>query len=67
MVHDGTAMSSNAELSSVSSRLHELIGRITEIAGGLGSEDHEGLGTELFEVERALRSAQRRLDRLIGR
>ena len=60
-------MSTDTELSSASSRLHELIGRITEIADGLGSQDHYGLESELFEVERALRAAQRRLDRLIGR
>ncbi len=60
-------MTARAELSSVATRLHELLGRISEIADGLGPEEKDEVGPELFEVERTLRSAERRLNRVLDR
>jgi hypothetical protein len=58
-------MSARAELSSVSTSLEELVGRITRIAEGLSGDDRDVVGPDLFEVERALRSARRRLSRIV--
>lgn len=58
-------MSARAELSSVSTRLHELVTRVTEIADRLADEERDEVGPELFEVERTLRTAERRLNRVL--
>ena len=58
-------MTARAELSSVATRLHELVSRVTEIANGLAGDEKEDVGPELFEVERMLRSAERRLNRVL--
>jgi hypothetical protein len=60
-------MTARAELSSVATRLHELLARVNEIADGLGGDERDNLGTELFEVERHLRTAERRLNRVLDR
>lgn len=60
-------MTARAELSSVATRLHELVARVSEIADDLASADKDDLGPELFEVERMLRSADRRLNRVLDR
>lgn len=60
-------MTARAELSSVATRLHELVGRVGEIAEGLAGDDRDNLGAELFEVERTLRNAERRLNRALDR
>jgi hypothetical protein len=60
-------MTTRAELSSVSTGVQELADRITQIAEGLLGDEREVVGPELFEVERSLRSAQRRLIRLLDR
>lgn len=60
-------MTARAELSSVSTRLHELVGRVTEIANGLGNDEKDDIGPELFEVERILKTAERRLSRVLDR
>jgi hypothetical protein len=54
-------MSARAELSSVATSLEELLARVTRIADGLSGDDRDLVGPDLFEVERALRSARRRL------
>jgi hypothetical protein len=54
-------MSARAELSSVATSLDELLGRISRIADGLSGDEKEIVGTDLFEVERSLRAARRRL------
>lgn len=54
-------------MSSVSTRLQELLGRITEIADGLGADEREDMAAELYEVERTLRAAARRLSRVVDR
>jgi hypothetical protein len=58
-------MSVRAELSSVSTSLDELVGRITRITEALDGEERDVVGPDLFEVERALRSARRRLTRIV--
>jgi hypothetical protein len=57
-------MTVRAELSSVATSLDELLGRITRIAEGLSGDEREVVGPDLFEVERALRAARRRVSRL---
>jgi hypothetical protein len=56
-----------SELSSVASTLEQLARRI----GSLGEQAHAGrqedLSIELFAVERSLKSAERRLTRLVER
>ncbi len=58
-------MTATAELSSVATRLHELVSRVGEIAEALAGDEKDEVGPELFEVERALRSAERRLNRVL--
>lgn len=60
-------MTARAELSSVATRLHELLGQVGQIAEALAGDDRDALGAELFEVERTLRSAERRLNRALDR
>lgn len=58
-------MTARAELSSVSTRLEELVKRVTDIADGLAGDERDSLGPDLYEVERTLRAAERRLRRVI--
>lgn len=60
-------MTARAELSSVSTRLNELVARVAEIADGLGSAERDHIGPDLYEVERMLRTAHRRLSRALDR
>jgi hypothetical protein len=57
-------MSVRAELSSVATSLEELLSRITRIAEGLSADEREVVGPDLFEVERSLLAARRRVSRL---
>ena len=54
-------------MSSVSTGVEELLKRVTEIADGLAGMEREGVGPDLYEVERSLRSAQRRLRRIVDK
>ena len=65
-VHDGTGMTARAELSSVSTGLEELVKRVTDIAEGLSGDEKEQLAPDLYEVERTLRAAERRLRRVVS-
>jgi hypothetical protein len=56
-----------AELSSASTTLDELVDRVTAAAEALLRQGEEGLAHDLFEVERSLRAAQRRLSGAVGR
>jgi hypothetical protein len=56
-----------AELSSVATALDELTGRITRIADALRDDKREELASPLYEVERALDGARRRLAKLVDR
>ena len=58
-------MTAVAELSSVATALDELVRRVSGIADDIKSEQ-EALSSELYEVERTLVSAHRRLVRLIN-
>jgi hypothetical protein len=58
---DGTT----AELSSLATALEDLSARVTSIAEGLSGTERDGTAVELYEVERALGEAQRRLARVL--
>jgi hypothetical protein len=60
-------MTTRAELSSLATGLTELASRVTVLANRLSGDEKEELGPGLFEVERSLRNAERRLNRLIDR
>ncbi len=53
------------ELSSVSTALDELTQRLSAMADAAARGD-ETLATELFEIERSLQGAQRRLAKLVS-
>ena len=59
------AMSVRPELSSMSSALDDLATRVGAMADDLADEQREQLTAALFEVERSLRNAQRRLSKLV--
>jgi hypothetical protein len=56
-----------ALLSSASSSLEELVARVTESADDLRAGGEEALAHDLYEVERSLRAAQRRLAAVVRR
>jgi hypothetical protein len=60
-------MTARSELSSVSTAVEELLKRVTEIAEGLAPLERDAVGPDLYDVERSLRSAQRRLRRIIDK
>jgi len=53
------------QLASVATALDELTGRVTRLAEELTRAADEQAATELFEIERTLQQAARRLDRLV--
>jgi hypothetical protein len=57
-------MAHYAELTSVATTLAELTQRVTAMADEATSVKDEGEASELYEVERALRAAMRRLQKL---
>jgi hypothetical protein len=59
-------VSAKAELSSVATALDEMAKRIADIAAALTGDEQEALSADLFEVERALGTASRRLNRAIA-
>ncbi len=60
----GGRMNPNAELSSVQSQLQELTLRVGAAAETLQKSNKEDKAADLFEIERLLRTASRRLDRM---
>ena len=56
-----------AELSSISSALEDLAGRISRIAQRRDDDPDDPVSTGLFEVDRSLRNAVRQLDRARNR
>lgn len=54
-----------AQLASVATALDELTDRVTSLADDMHAAADEQAATELFEIERTLRQAARRLDRLV--
>lgn len=59
-------MAPHAELSSIATGLDDLVQRINAIAEGLSGADRETLQSDLYEVERMLNGARRRLRKLAG-
>jgi len=56
-----------AELSSISTGLEDLGRRVTEIAERSAGTELDWLATDLFEVERSLGEASRRLNDVVAR
>ncbi|WP_420619944.1 hypothetical protein [Candidatus Poriferisocius sp.] len=61
---DESLAADGAELSSLSSVIRDLVERVSEVARRYEGTDREDVSFELYEVERGLRGATRRLDRL---
>ncbi len=59
-------MSVRAELSSLATALDDLAARITGITEALPPAEREELGPELYEVERSLIAAGRRLAKVVN-
>ncbi len=58
-------MSNAASLSSVATALAELTARVTAIADDLSGSAREDVAGVLFEVERSLAAAARRLEKVL--
>lgn len=58
-------MSAGPELSSISTALEGLTQRIASTAEGFSGTERDDLAAALFEVERGLQTAQRRLDKVV--
>jgi methyl-accepting chemotaxis protein len=58
-------MSAGAQLSSVSTALNEMTHRVTEIADSLADTDRDDVAAVLYEVERSLTNATRRLEKAV--
>jgi hypothetical protein len=56
-----------AELSSANTTLDELVRRVTSAGELLLASGDDALAHDLFEIERSLRAAQRRLTGVVGR
>ncbi|CAN5163718.1 hypothetical protein BH18ACT4_BH18ACT4_02180 [soil metagenome] len=58
--------SDRADLSSVATALDDLTTRVTEVADRYNGTARDDLAADLYEVERALRTAARRLARVVS-
>ena len=58
-------MSAGPELSSINTALEGLVERISGLAGDLTTSKCEDAANALYEVERLLESAQRRLEQVV--
>lgn len=58
-------MSAGAELSSINTGLETLTKRISDIAESLSGTQRDDVASALFEVERSLATAQRRLGQVM--
>lgn len=58
-------MSAGPELSSINTALTTLTDRITGMAESMVDTQRDDLAVALFEVERSLKVAQRRLDKVV--
>jgi hypothetical protein len=59
--------SARAALSTVASSLDELTARVTTEADRYAGTERDDIASDLYEIERSLRAAARRLERLIDR
>ena len=55
----------HAQLSSVATGLDEMIKRVAESAEGMRTSGRDDLAGDLYEVERSLQAASRRLAQLV--
>lgn len=60
-------MSAQAELSSVASAIDELVTRVDTIVDGLSEAERDRLSADLFELQRTLSAARRRLASVVDR
>jgi hypothetical protein len=58
-------MSAGPELSSINTALAQLLARISGLAESLAQERREDAANALYEVERQIASAQRRLENVV--
>lgn len=58
-------MSAGPELSSINTALSQLLDRITGLAESLAASKREDAASSLYEVERQIASAQRRLEQVV--
>lgn len=58
-------MTTAAQLSSLQTSLAELAAKVTTAAEGFSGSERDDLASSLFEVERALHTAGRRLERIV--
>lgn len=58
-------MTEGPQLSSIASALSELTDRLTAIAETMAGTEREDVATALFEVERSLATASRRLETVL--
>ena len=56
-----------AQLSSVRTSLEDLTKRVTDVADGYKGTDRDDVAVELYEVERALLNAGRKLETVVRR
>jgi hypothetical protein len=59
-------MAAGPELSSVASALDGLTKRVAETAESFSGTERDDLASALFEVERALQGAHRRLEKIVS-
>ena len=59
-------MATGPELSSVNTRLQELTERVTAMAEQLSGTERDAVAQELYEVERVLQTAARRLEKVVN-
>lgn len=58
-------MSARAELNAVATALDEMAKRVAAIAEALTGDERDALSSDLYEVERVLGTAARRLNRAL--
>ena len=66
MGEDAAMSAATAELSSMATALEELAGRVEVVASAYERDKREDLAGELYEAERAISTAVRRLVRVAG-
>jgi hypothetical protein len=59
-------MSAGPELSSIASALDGLTKRVAETAESLSGTERDDVAAALFEVERAMQGAHRRLEKVVS-
>jgi hypothetical protein len=59
-------MSLHADLASLTSSLDQMIERVESAVGEIEGGEDEDLLVDLYEVERSLRTANRRLNRILS-